>query len=102
MDLYRGSTTSYCFVRLDINGLPTLTANFFYRGLVQALQDGSAELGAEMEPAMQLLTQQQVNWNDILANLSGYVVCLCHLIFQQSLKYDRCHPKNVTNVTTLV
>lgn len=54
----------YCFLHLDINGLPALTVPFFYRGLGQALQDAAESLGPETQQAMQQLTERRVNWDD--------------------------------------
>ncbi|MEW5956347.1 MAG: winged helix-turn-helix domain-containing protein [Chloroflexota bacterium] len=59
------SPDTLCLLRLDINSLPALTVPFFYRGLVQALQDASPGLGSEVHLAMQQLTQGRVNWDDV-------------------------------------
>lgn len=54
----------YLFLHLDINSLPMLTVPFFYRGLVQTLQEAAERLGPELQQAMQQLTAGQVNWDD--------------------------------------
>lgn len=54
----------YCFLHLDINSLPALTVPFFYRGLVQTLQDSSEAFGSEIQQAKQQLAQRQINWED--------------------------------------
>jgi DNA-binding response OmpR family regulator len=60
-----GRPDAFCFLQLDINSLPGLTPVFFYRGLVQALQEI-----AEVQPALNSLIQEQVNWNDIFEVLT--------------------------------
>jgi len=61
---------TYCLVRLDINSLPALTIPFFYRGLIQTLQDASQGLGSEIYQEMQQLTQGRVNWDDLFEVLT--------------------------------
>lgn len=60
---------TFCFLHLDINSLPTLTELFFYRGLVQALQDVSSALGPDVQQAMQQLVQSGIDWSDVFAVL---------------------------------
>ncbi|MCB0194906.1 MAG: winged helix-turn-helix transcriptional regulator [Anaerolineae bacterium] len=60
----RDNPDDYLFLHLDINSLPMLTVPFFYRGLVQTLQDASERLGPEVRQAMQQLTAGQMHWND--------------------------------------
>ena len=43
-----GKPDAFCFLQLDINSLPNLTPVFFYRGLVQALQDVAARVQAKL------------------------------------------------------
>jgi DNA-binding winged helix-turn-helix (wHTH) protein len=80
-----GNPEQYCFLHLDINRLPMLTVPFFYRGLVQALQDTSESLGAEVQPAMQQLTQGQVNWDDLFQVLT-ILQKAYHLVIYQAGK----------------
>lgn len=70
-------------LRLDINSLPGLTVPFFYRGLVQVLQDTSAQFGHEVALAMQQLTQGQVNWDDTFTALN-ILQKAHHLIIRQA------------------
>lgn len=74
---------NYCLLRLDINGLPGLTVPFFYRGLLQTLQDAAVTFDPEVASAMQQLTQSQVDWNDTFAILT-LLQRAYHLIIRQA------------------
>jgi DNA-binding response OmpR family regulator len=59
-----GKAARYCFLRLDINNLPGLNDRYFYRGLIQLLQETAEALGPEIHRAMTSLAQNPINWND--------------------------------------
>lgn len=67
---YTHNPDSYCFLPMDINNLPALTAPLFYRGMAQALQDTSEHLGAEVQQGIEQLAQKQINWDDSFAVLT--------------------------------
>jgi DNA-binding winged helix-turn-helix (wHTH) protein len=76
---------SYCFLHLDINSLPALTAPLFYRGMAQTLQDTSEHLDTEIQQGMQQLAQAQVNWDDSFAVLT-LLRKMHHLLIRQAGK----------------
>jgi DNA-binding winged helix-turn-helix (wHTH) protein len=59
-----GTPDKYCFLLLDINSLPLLTVPYFYRGMIQTLEEVAGQFGAEIEQAIQQLTQSQIEWDD--------------------------------------
>lgn len=58
----------YLFLRLDVNSLPALTVPFFYRALIQILQNASNRMETEIGTQLRQLTTaangEAINWND--------------------------------------
>ncbi|MCB0210525.1 MAG: winged helix-turn-helix transcriptional regulator [Anaerolineae bacterium] len=82
----RDNPDRYLFLHLDINGLPMLTVPFFYRGLVQTLQDAAERLDPEIQQAMQQLTAGQINWDDVFQVLTLLQKAYRLVIYQAGLK----------------
>lgn len=56
---------NYCFLFVDLNGLPVITTAYFYRTLLDAMQEAVAG-DAELAPAMHAIMTRLTNLEDIL------------------------------------
>lgn len=59
----------YRFLLLDANTLPALTAPFFFRGMVQKLEDAAPQFGPDVEGEIRQLIRGQNDWADLFAVL---------------------------------
>lgn len=82
---YTSRPDRYCFLHLDMNSLPALTAPFFYRGMAQSLEDASEQFEGEVRQGMQQLAQAQTNWDDPFA-VSTLLRKMHHLLIRQAGK----------------